>query len=333
MKLEENTNQRKAIDLTIFVLLCMDDGELPFSSHRDLTFSTKKLFEIIAKLGLILCVSAKNKSPKTKSLFIPSATPLHEWRRPLRESNDIQTYSNLLSNNLIQRKKSTPLSLHETYENKLQTDIYGIDEDRGHAPFARRFKCLGRIINCVLDDTANVQARTKAINKAMAMDTMNFIWNAETVPLNKTVKSHVAIPINFDLWNSESLSVNSTELQMLDRLQCKSTRRALKIRMVQVKDENVTNDQVRTRFYQNFLKLSDIWKSRLLKHIGRIDKHKGITLPKIMLSFRVVGKCIIGHPFRTIKGVTIGTIHIIIPSLLESSYYNYWKGYAENEKK
>ena len=83
------------------------------------------------------------------------------------------------------------------------------------------------------------------------MGALNFIWDTKEVKLDDKIKLILAILVNFTLWNREIWSGNKVDLQVLDTFIYKSIRRVLHIRMLQVKDKRIINDDIRKKF-RNF---------------------------------------------------------------------------------
>ena len=54
---------------TILILLCIDDGAIPFASRRDATLGMKLCIDMFRKFGLIIHTGTKEKDSKTKAVF------------------------------------------------------------------------------------------------------------------------------------------------------------------------------------------------------------------------------------------------------------------------
>ena len=59
--------------LTMLVmLLCIDNGAIPFSLKCDAILGTKIIKRVFARIGLTIYTGAGNKISKTKAVFFPS---------------------------------------------------------------------------------------------------------------------------------------------------------------------------------------------------------------------------------------------------------------------
>ena len=76
------------------------------------------------------------------------------------------------------------------------------------------------------------------------------------------------MPVNLALWNCELWSGNRSDLQLLDVFHHRTLRRILNVIMNQVKDEKITNAQLRTKF-GNIKSVSDIWRQMLILFLVR----------------------------------------------------------------
>ena len=71
-------------------------------------------------------------------------------------------------------------------------------------------------------------------------------------------KLYMAIPVNFALWNRELWAGNTVDMNKLDTFYHKVIHRILKVRIAEVKDSKITNDQISLRFNKKCIKLSEV---------------------------------------------------------------------------
>ena len=102
--------------------------------------------------------------------------------------------------------------------------------------------------------------------------------------------------------------------------------------MLQLKDERITNESLRKRF-NNIKSLSEIWRCRVLKFIGRVACQNPATLPQKFLSTSIYNKIAVRRSFRKWKDVIVESICMLIPSTSASGKFKYWFGYASDAKK
>jgi len=147
----------------------------------------------MAKFGLTVHTGKNNKASKMEAMFIPSTRTLYCWRNP----NTI-TYSNSTSNfTEISKWTLQPINLEEIYYNSPETDKFIAGDDRSYIIFAHCFKYLRSIIDFLLDDTTDINARINATNKVIGV--MEFIWDTDKVSLEMKFKLYIAILVNFAL--------------------------------------------------------------------------------------------------------------------------------------
>ena len=119
------------------------------------------------------------------------------------------------------------------------------------------------------------------------MGALNFIWDTKEIKLDNKIKLFLAILVNFVLQNGEIWSGNKADLQALDTLMHISIRRILHIRMLQVKDERIINDNIRKKS-RNIKRLSHIWRVQLLKFMGRVIRQLIQALLQIYIQYHVL---------------------------------------------
>jgi len=320
-----NTNKNQSI--TIFILLFMDDGALPFGSREDAIIGTRICIQTLEKFGLVVHTGNDGKRSKTEAMFIPSTITLQRWRhsQPIAITN---TSGHANDHTNITLRQSSQVNLDSIYENSVETKTIILDEHNNHIHFVKEFKYLGTIINYMLDDTIDIKHRITQASKAVGA--LNSLWNSQAVSIETKVKMYLAIPVNLLLWNSESWSGNSTDLQQIDVFHHKTIRRILGINMADVKEHHITNESIRRQF-GNIDLLSTIWRKRVLTFIGRTICQPNTALSKQCLSGSVGGKRIKGRPFRTCKDAFIESIRLLIPSMPHTGNFNYWAGHAQNK--
>ena len=151
---------------------------------------------------------------------------------------------------------------------------------------------------------------------------LSFIWDSNSIVHETKINLYLMIPVNLTLWNGETWLGNKTDLALLDAFHHKTIRRILHISMANVTKLRLKNKIIRSKF-GNIKKLSDLWRSHLLKYVSWSTHQNEISIPKQILSAHVSGKRICGQPFWTIKDTTIESIRLMIPSTLHNGNYSY----------
>ena len=101
--------------------------------------------------------------------------------------------------------------------------------------------------------------------------------------------------------------------------------------MLQVKDERTTNEKIQMRF-NNIKSLSENWRHRVLKFIGRVARQNPAALPRKFLSASIDNKIAVGRPFRKCKDAIVESIRILMPSTPDPGNFKHWFGHASDAK-
>ena len=72
-------DSNKMDELAMLMLLCVDDGAIPFNSRSDAEKGTPTCIDVMAKFSLIAYTGSKVKKSKTKAVFFPSAKTINSW--------------------------------------------------------------------------------------------------------------------------------------------------------------------------------------------------------------------------------------------------------------
>ena len=75
------SDMMKMDSITLLILLCLDDGAIPFTSRRDATIGTKICIDAMSKFGLIAHTGKATKESKAKDVFFPSTLTVKWWRK------------------------------------------------------------------------------------------------------------------------------------------------------------------------------------------------------------------------------------------------------------
>ena len=141
----------------------MGESTLPFSLREDMILGTKIYVSAIAKFGLTAHAGSKEKSSKTKVIFISSISNL---------SID-EILSVVIGNiNHSPNLKAMCMSANET-------DAFEIDDSSRCILIADKLKCISSVINPLLRDTVDVSARIKAANKVIGAMLLTKNLNSE----------------------------------------------------------------------------------------------------------------------------------------------------------
>ena len=145
-------------------------------------------------------------------MFISSTLTLYRQYYPKTIMNiEVPTLS--LLSKLVKKKKNT-INLQDIYSNAYETTNFSVNDEGCFISFTHHFKYRRSIINFLLDNTTDINIRISIANKVMGA--MGFIQDMEEVLIETQYKLHIAISVNFAMWNSETWVGNSTNLHRLD---------------------------------------------------------------------------------------------------------------------
>ena len=96
-----------------------------------------------------------------------------------------------------------------------------------------------------MNDEYDIKARIKKANNAMGA--LKFFWSAPEVDTHAKYLIYMAIPFNLLLWGCESWATNLDVLKKLEVFHLRYIRRILGINWDNVRDEKISNLQVRKK--------------------------------------------------------------------------------------
>ena len=309
--------------LEVNMFTYVDDGAMLFESRGDTVRASPIVCRIMAKWGLTAHVGYDGKQSKTELMFFPSTVTIARWRKEDLVLNDGRV-DECCS---VEVKKKRIVDLKAKYSEAPETNDIIVDERGGTLSFTNEFLYLGSNIDFLIDDTTDVRNRISKASKSMGA--LKFIWDAVEVPLSTKIKLYQAIPMNLMLWGSENWSGNKADIKLLDTFHHKSIRRILGITMGRVKDEEITNSEIRRRF-GGIEALSVTWRKRQLLFIGRIVRLDRNSYPPLLLTATVDGNRSRGRPFRTVKDAFVDNLTSVFPRLDRRGKVSVWIDVARN---
>jgi hypothetical protein len=298
-KLVGQNTTSKGEKLHINNSLYMDDGAFLFTTLQALQTNAQEIFNHFAKFGLLVHVgrieNGKKIKSKTEAVFFP--------------------------NKIITTKKGE--------ENpKLPEDIL-LNDNNNNIPFVTNFQYLGSIISDDLLDDKDIKARIKKANYQMGA-LRHFLKNRD---LDNRVKQkiYIAGPISILLFGSESWNLTEKSLKTLRSFHHSSIRRILGIPWKQVREERITNEDVRARFCQ----IPDILTYitvRTWKYIGKTIRNKKQSIPQKMIGAWIHGPKKMGRPQQSCKHHFVQTLTNILPEIEETGIFEQWTRLAQQKE-
>ena len=202
------------------------------------------------------------------------------------------------------------------YDDAPETQDIAIGTE-GRITFCRHFKYLGSHISYHLRDDVDIEHRIAKASAAMGA--LNPFWSNPAVDLKSKYLIFCAIPTNLLLWGCESWSLRKDLLRKLEVFFHRSIRRILGIRILQVKEERITNESVRTRFMQ-IPSLADQLAKRQLTFLGRIVRNRDDQLPTKLITAWCNHPCKRGGFLQDHKKNIARNVQKLIPSAAKDGH-------------
>ena len=304
-------------------VLFLDDSGFPFNNRDDATTGTRLIRETFTNLGLTMhCGDNENKKSKTEILWIPapsfytasinqqtpSTTPslephnnrsqspttntlhlthlaqLHEnaHNPPMDNHDNIETIS--------RRKRPTrKLTFHtmsqaqreQLYWNSPNTNRITLDHDGSFIDFTAHFKYLGSYISFDLTDDIDIANRITKANQAMAA--LRHIWRNPYADLRAKKQIFLAIPANLLLWGCETWALRQNHIDQLNVFWHRAIRNILGIRMQEVIDDHISNEQIR-KIFHDIPDAFTVLTARSMTYLGKVARSPDSHPPKPLLT-------------------------------------------------
>ena len=157
----------------------------------------------------------------------------------------------------LSRRKKTPrkLTFHtmsqaqreQLYWNSPNTRRIEIDNNGSFIDFTAHFKYLGSHVSFDLTDDIDIANRITKASQAMAA--LRHLWRNPYVDLRAKKLIFLAIPANLLLWGCETWALRQSHIDRLNVFLHQSIRHILGIRMQDVIDDHISNEQIRKIFH------------------------------------------------------------------------------------
>ena len=273
--------------------LYMDDGAFAFASREITENAAQIICDHFQHFGLTVHTGSHEKkaSSKTEAVYFPPS---------LRESKE-----------------------QEDVPPEIQL------KDGKFIPFTKAFKYLGSIISHDLTEDLEIESRIKKASQQMGA--LYQLWNCKDADLQTKQWVYLAGPLNTLLWGAESWNLSARNLSKLRSFHHSAIRRILRIRWEQVKEERITNAEVRERF----LHIPDIDSfiiRRTWRYIGKIYREEN-SLPKKLLGAWIHCPRKIGAPQLSCKKHFATVISTVIPEVTTNANFKEWAPLALQDNK
>lgn len=196
-----------------------------------------------------------------------------------------------------------------------------------HIPFTKNFRYLGSIITH--DLTADMEVETRIKKASQQMGALSYLWNCKDADLLTKQWVYLAGPVNTLLWGSESLNLSARNIQKMQSFHHSAIRRILQLKWDQVKEDRITNEEVRERFY-NIPDIEAFITRRTWRYIGKIYRDND-SLPKKLLGAWIYCPRKAGAPQLSCKSHFADTIERVMAGRCPNADFKHWAPTAMNE--
>jgi hypothetical protein len=180
----------------------------------------------------------------------------------------------------------------------------------GFVDFVKHFKYLGSYVPFNLKDDFDIDKQIAAANKLMGL--LKHFWNNPYASLRAKQLIFLAIPGNQLLWGCGSWALRWSHINKLDVFWHSSIRRILKIGIMQVIEERISNKRVRKIFF-NVPTTENTIVIRQMSYIGKIARGPNTHPPKQTITAWSANPCPRGGVLTTNKKALVQLLHTHIP--------------------
>ena len=300
--------------------LYVDDGAFVLSSRNQLSIGSNLIFKHFARFGLEMhigrVVDGKRKASKTEFVFFPQSQFLtnsihHLLGDSSKINHDLSTQSNRRKRR--HQRKDTQTNMQnviecngthdaemnteesdETVEENLQQHIkrednlydesvetQEVEVADGFISFTKHFKYLGTFVSYSLRDDYDVDNRIKKANQSMGA--LKRFWNNRHVDYYSKYLIFMAIPINLLLFGCESWALRKALLRKMEVFVHRNVWKILKITIVQVMENRIRNEKIRTLFY-DIPRAEVMIAMRQMSFLGHIVRSHVNHPPRLLLT-------------------------------------------------
>ena len=169
----------------------------------------------------------------------------------------------------------------QLYWNSPNTKRIELDDTGSFIDFTAHFKYLGSYISFDLTDDIDIANRITKASQAMAA--LHHFWRNPYADLRAKKLIFLAIPANLLLWGCETWALRQTHIDQLNVFWHRSIRNILGIRMQDVIDDHISNEQIRKIFHD----IPDAFATltaRSMNYLGKIVRAPDSHPPKLLVT-------------------------------------------------
>ena len=307
--------KKKGSTTHITQTLFLDDSGFPFNSREDAITGTKIIRSTFASLGLEMhCGNEENKKSKTEILWVPppsfyanktnslpsakqadiATIAEHDPTDPTRDTcqdfdesahNNPTDLASLSITNARTRPLTfstmTPEQREKLYWNSPNTNRIKLDQNGSFIDFTAHFKYLGSFISFDLTDDMDIKNRITKANQAMGA--LRHFWRNPYADLKAKKQVFLAIPANLLLWGCETWALRQSHIDKLNVFWHRAIRNILGIRMAEVIDDHITNEQIR-KIFHDIPDAESLLNARSMNYLGKITRAPDTHPPKLLMT-------------------------------------------------
>jgi hypothetical protein len=181
-----------------------------------------------------------------------------------------------------------------------KNDTADINIDENHFfSFCKNFKYLGTNFSPKLDNSNDIKKRIDQAQRAYYALNRNVLRNNK-IPIHLRHRIYNAIVVNLLLWGCESWALKEEDCRKLEVCHHRCLRRMLKITIYQVKEEKISNKEVRKKL-NNCYTISQMIELRRARWLEKISHMNDKRAPRKLIVAWIPNVRPTGKPQQTIR--------------------------------
>ena len=338
-----NPQRKRGSTTHITQTLFLDDSGFPFNTREDAITGTQLVKETFASLGLEMhCGTKDTDKSKTEILWVPSPTfytnaaaQMHQHQlAPNLEphpttvldltdpssdtSDDFDDQTPQATLSTRPRGRTRPLTFstmtrqqrEALYWQSPTTDRITLDDNGAFIDFTAHFKYLGSFISFDLTDDMDIRNRITKANQAMGA--LRHFWRNPYADLQAKKTIFLAIPANLLLWGCETWALRQSHIDKLNVFWHRAIRNILGIRMSEVIDDHISNEQIR-KIFHDIPDAEAMLNARSMNYLGKTTRSPDSHPPKLLLTAWVQNPRPKSGVLSTNKKAMVRSLNALLP--------------------
>ena len=310
----KNPSKKRGSTTQVTQTLFLDDSGFPFNTREEAIIGTRLVKETFKSLGLEMhCGNKTTDKSKTEILWVPppsfytnAAKNAHGIHAPIAphpttraeiayEDPSIDTsdeFDNDIPQNellTISKRRTRPLTFstmtmqqrEELYWQSPITNRIELDDNGTFIDFTAHFKYLGSYISFDLTDDMDIRNRITKANQAMGA--LRHFWRNPYADLQAKKTIFLAIPANLLLWGCETWALRQSHIDKLNVFWHQAIRNILGIRMSEVIDDHISNEQIR-KIFHDIPDAETMLNARSMNFLGKTTRAPNSHPPKLLMT-------------------------------------------------